>query len=202
MNRKVLLAALLAVVTVFGASAQKVVGDLSPLKGQTEINLVLDFEGTMVSKGSVGIGMGKPISETEEKFVADAIKGKSEKDKENWLKEWNVTLRNDSYSVLTRDMNNHLKKKFSVGDYPDAEYTIVVKVTLIETCFSPINKKASKVSADVSFVKTGETSPFATVTYSRLSNPASAYAGYFIKQIAMSFGMVGMNLGKAVAKVK
>jgi len=201
MNKKVLLVALLAVATMLSASAQKVSGNLSPLKGQTEINVVLDFSGTMVSTGSV---MGKPIKETEEKFVADAIKDKSDAEKEQWLTEWNVKLRDGAYAILVKDMGNVLTKKgISVGSYPNAEYTIIVKVTLIETGhFVGISVRASAITADVSFVKTGETSPFATIAYNRISNGASAYVAYLIARVEMSFGMLGINLGRVISKVK
>jgi hypothetical protein len=116
MNRKVLFAVLLSVATVC-ASAQKFSGNISPLKNQKEVNLVLDFSGTLVN--------GK----AENTYIAEETKGKSKTEKEEWISEWKEKLREDTYAMLANDLDKAVSPKwFSVGDYRDAEYTIVVKV--------------------------------------------------------------------------
>jgi len=170
-------------------SAQKLVGNISPLKSQKEVNLVLDFSKTLVN--------GK----AESKYIAEETKGKNATEKEKWLSEWNEKLRADTYAVLTKDLNKAVSKWFSVGDFPDAEHTIIVKVKEITTGFyaGPFAKQ-SAVKADVSFVKTGTTKSFATIEFKKASSKISHTVPYFVSRIAMSFGTLGDNMGKVMSK--
>ena len=203
MNKKVLLTALFAVTIMFGVSAQKISGNLSPLKGQTKLNLVIDFSETKVSE-KVSFISDKPIDvKPEEKYVADKINDKSDEEKERFLAEWNVKLRDEAYSFLIKDMNSALNKKgkeITVGNSPNAEYTIMVKVTLIEAGSFVGIKERSRVSADVSFVKTGETKEFASTTYNRIFNYVSDCVPHHVIRIAMSFGTLGSNICKTISK--
>lgn len=186
MNNKILLVMLLSMATVC-ASAQKLSGSLTPLKGQKKVNIVLDFSGTLVN--------GK----SEEKYIAEETKGKSQKEKEEWLADWNEKLRTQAYDKLVNDLNK--ATSFSVGKYEDAQYTIYVKVIDINTgFFAGVVAKASNIKSEVRFVKTGETSPFATVTFKKSCSPISANVPYYVTRIVMSFGSLGDDIGKAIKK--
>ena len=171
-------------------SAQKFSGNITPLKGQTEVNAVLDFSTTLVN--------GK----TEEKYIADETKGKTPEEKEKWLKEWGENLRSNAYSMLTKDLTKNLKEKpFVVGNYPDAEYTIHIKVINITTgYFAGVMAKASAVKSEVRFIKNGETTPIATVVYKNSSSMISSTIPYFVTRIAMSFGSLGDDIAKTINK--
>jgi hypothetical protein len=190
MNKKMLFATLLSVATVFSASAQKLSGDISPLKTQKEVNVVLDFSETLVN--------GK----AEDKYISDETKGKSETEKAQWLSEWNENLRSNAYAMLIKDLGDEVSEKyFSVGEYKDAEYTINIKVRDITTgFFAGIVARASAIRADVSFVKTGEAEPFASVEFKKSSNSISANVPYFITRITMSFGELGEDIGEMIYK--
>jgi len=185
MKRKVLFTVLLSIAMVWSASAQKISGDISPLKGQKEVNVVIDFTGTLVN--------GK----AEQIYIDAETKKKNEVEKEKWLTAWNNTLRTDAYSSLIKHLNDRLgNNNFTAGDFANAEYTIIVKVKDITTGFfaGPITK-ASAVKADVTFVRTGETTPFATVIFKKSSGAFSSEMPHLITRIAMSFGSLGMELG-------
>ena len=188
--KKVLVATLLLAMTVFGASAQKISGSLAPLKGQKQVNVVLDFTGTLVN--------GKP----EESHVEFFSRNKTEEEIEKWRSEWYNDLRNQSYAMFVRDLNNKVSKKhFTVGNFPEAGYTIVVNVRDITPgFFAGVMTKPSAVRADISFVKTGETKPFATTNFKRVSSSASSSMPYFVTRIALSFGSLGLHLGNSINK--
>ena len=190
MNRKVLFVALLSVATVFGASAQKISGNLSPLKGQEKVNVVLDFSGTLVNGAS------------EESYIAKETKGKSEADKEKWLEEWNTNLRSNAYGLFTKELNDRVSKNFfTAGDFADAGCTIIVKVKDITTgMFAGPFSKPSAIKADVNFVKTGETTPFATVEFKKSTSAFSTEMPHLVTRITMSFGSLGMELGVLLSK--
>jgi len=188
MSKKVILAALCAVATVFGASAQKLVGDISPLKGQQKVNVVIDFAGTTVEK------------KVESVYIANETRRMNAADKEKWLTDWNVTLRSQARELFITEVNNGLKNQsFLVGDFPDAGCTIVVKVLDITPgSFMPISK-SSVLKVDVNFVgKDGKT--FATIPYKYISNSASSYIPVLVTRIVMSYGVLGVNVAAVINK--
>ncbi|MDR0295720.1 MAG: hypothetical protein LBH91_06000 [Prevotellaceae bacterium] len=190
MKIKILFTGLLSIAMAWSASAQKISDDISPLKGQKEVNVVLDFTGTSVN--------GK----AEQIYIDVEPKKKSEADKAKWLKEWNNNLRSDANGMLIRNLNEKgNNNSFSFGKHATAQYTIIVKVKDITTGFfaGPITK-SSAVKADVSFVKTGETTPFATVVFKKFSGAFSSEMPHLVTRIAMSFGSLGMELGFLIAK--
>jgi len=186
MKIKVLFAVLLSMAIAWSASAQKLSGDLSPLKGQTKINVVLDFTGTLVN--------GKP----EQTYIDNETKKKNEADKAKWLSEWNNNLRADAYSMLIKNLNDTKwnTHSFSYGNHATAEYTIIVQVKDITTgLFAGPITRSSAVKADVNFVRTGETTPFATIVFKKCSGAFSSEMPHLITRIAMSFGSLGMESG-------
>ena len=186
MNKKVLFAVLLSVATMFGVSAQKLSGDLSPLKGQENVNVVIDFSGTTVNRIP------------EEKYIANETRRKSAADKEKWLKEWNEDLRAQAHELFAVELNKNLKNQtFVVGDYPDAEYTINVRVLDITPGRFMPTSKASALKVEVTFVgKDGKS--LATVPYKYISNSASSYIPVTVTRIVMSYGMLGVNLAAVI----
>ena len=190
--KKVLIAALLSVVTMFGVSAQKLVGSLSPLKGQKEVNLVIEFSENLLVNGKA-----------EDKFLKETLaQKKTEEEKERVLEEWNKDMRTQAYAVLVKSVNDKVSKNhFTVGDFPDAEYTIVVKVKEIQAgYYAVVSSRASEIKSEVRFIKTGETKPFATIEYKKTSNYFSKSIPYWITRITMSFAQLGAELGFAMSK--
>jgi hypothetical protein len=174
----------------FSVSAQKLSGDISPLKGEKEVNVILDFSTTLVN--------GK----SEEKYIAEETKGKNKEDKEQWLTEWNENLRSNAYTMLTNTLTKNLRNKiFVAGDYSDAEYIIHIKVIDISTgYFAGPFAKASAIKANVSFINKGEPTPMATVEYKNSSDVISSSMPYFVTRIAMSFGSLGNDIASTINK--
>jgi hypothetical protein len=171
-------------------SAQKLTGDLSPLKGQKEVNVVLDFSTTLVN--------GK----AEAKYIADETKGKMPEEKEQWLTEWTKNLPSNAYSMLTNDLFKTMKEPyFLVGDYPDADYTIHIRIIDITTgYFAGVMAKASAIKSEVIFIKKGEETPTAVVLYKSSCSVISSTIPYFVTRIAMSFGKMGDDIANTINK--
>ena len=183
MNKRTLLTVWLIVATVC-VSAQKISGDISPLKGQREVNVVIDFSGTWVD------------GYTEESYIAKEIKDKTEEEKTQWLKEWNEYLRENAYSMFISYFN---KKKEKVGllvdNAPNAEYTIYVKVKEIYVgIYSPTGTGGSKMITDISFIKTGDSIPFATIT----GQYSQGIDFWFVHRIARAFGILAWEIAKKI----
>ena len=189
MNKRVLIVALLSLATVC-VSAQKLSGDIKPLKGQKEVNVVIDFSGTTVN-GSA-----------EEKYIENETKAKNDEEKATWLNDWNENLRTSAYSMLTNDLNKAVVDNwFAVGNYPNAEYTINVKVLNITTgYFAGPMGKPSVLKVMVTFVKTGDTTPIATVEYKNSSSGISYTIPVLVTRIGVSFGKLGDQLADLINK--
>ena len=173
-----------------GVTAQKLSGNISPLKGQKEVNVVLDFSGTLVN------------NQPEQAHIDHEINGKTEEEKVKWLKEWNEDLRTNAYTMLTDNLGKNLRDvTFTIGKYPNADITINIKVINIETgYFAGPFAKPSVVNANVSFIKKGESAPFATVQYKKCSNGFSSTVAYHVTRITMSFGRLGDELAVLINK--
>jgi len=187
MNRKVLFTALLSVATLFGVSAQKLTGDISPLKNQEKVNVVIDFSGTTVNKKAEAV------------YIANETRRMKAADKEKWLKDWNESLRAQAHELFAVEVNKNLKNQtFLVGDYPEAEYTINVKVLNISVgSFIPSRDSALKV--EVTFVgKDGKS--FASIPYKSISNPASSYIPVLVTRVVMSYGSLGVSVAAIMNK--
>ena len=190
MYRKILLVVLLSVATGFCVSAQKISGDVSPLKDQTTVNVAIDFSTTLIN--------GK----AEEKYIAEETKGKNDEEKAGWMEEWKEKMPSESYVLLITGMKSELGENlFLPAEFPDAEYTINIKVKDITTgYFAGPFSKASAIKADVSFVKTGETTPFATIEFKNSCSPASSVMPYFVTRVSLSFGKLGDEIGELIYK--
>jgi hypothetical protein len=186
MNSKIFLVVLLSIAT-FSASAQKLSGNISPLKNQKEVNVVIDFSGTNAE--------GRP----EATYIEIKTKGKTDEQIAQFLTELNEQLRNDAYKSLTEKMNDVVQGNlFIAGDYPNAECTIYVTVKDYHPGIFLMRN--STVRADVSFVKTGETVPFATLPYKAVVGKFSSNVPLWVTRTAMAFGYLGDSIGKVVAK--
>lgn len=186
---------LLFVAIVVGASAQNYKGDITPIKGQQEVNLTLDFSDMWVNGTS------------EEAWIAEEIKDKTEEETTQWFSEWNEVLRSKAYSEFVEYFNKETKKTgMMVGVYQNAAYTINVKVIEIFTgWYGGVLSQPARLSTDISFIKTGEIIPFATITqhYSRTDFWATGkvYA-WFANRISSAFRAIGKDISKSIIDFK
>ncbi len=175
--------------TITAVQAQKVKGDLSSLKGQKEINIQFDYKGVTYD------------GDSEAKYLKDEDLAKDPE----WKAAWTSTYRTEKWEPrLVEDINKELEKKgVVVGDYPDATYTIIVKLSDIDPgSFAGPMSQPAKINGTVSYVKTGSTSAFATCELKNI-----AYSPYFMNprpeiRVAEAFSNVGEIIGKQLSKIK
>ena len=186
--------ALLSIVTMSAsaqkAKEQKFSGDVSSLKDQKEINVVIDFTGMTVN------------DQPEESHIEFFTKDKNMQEKERWITEWNVEMRNDCYKKIIEGFykNKKMKKnnlQWSFGNFANAENTIYIKVINIDT--GAFLLKNTRVKADISILKTGENTPFATMPCNIYGLQSSNVATP-IGQIASTFKMLGFYICFQITK--
>jgi hypothetical protein len=186
--KKIIIVILVVFTATIGAAfAQRISGNLTPLKGQ-EVNLILDFSGLTVN--------GK----SEESYMENEVKNKNEKDKKEWLEEWNVKLRKEAFNNFVKGFNKEVEKHFRVGAFPKATYTINVKIKDISPGFyAGIMNKPAQLKVEITFLKAGESTPITTVVYKKATSVFNDEIPITITRIENAFqGLGGFFLGRAV----
>jgi len=184
--RKLLFVLALSVLAM-GVSAQKLVGNVGQMRGQKEVNLVIDFTGVTVS--------GK----SEESYIENETKAKTDEEKEKWLKGWNEDLRTRAYAKFASEFNKFINDEFyKIGDFPSAEYTINLKViNIVPGHFAGPVSKSPVLTTKVTFVKKGEETPFGTMDYKKMT--AVIYEiPVLSERVANAFGTHGMQLARGL----
>lgn len=193
-----LLAALMLLFASAGF-AQKVKvtqGKLDFLKGQKNINVIYKYD---------KMGVGK--YDKEEDYVNDKVTdynekeaGKGDKWKENW-----IAARENQYKPKFEELMNKGLSKYNVtvGDYPEAEYTLVLNTTFTEPGFNVgVMRRPAFINLDAVFVKTAELeNALATVTIERSPGQDGMGfdydAGYRIQE---AYAKAGKELAKFLNK--
>jgi hypothetical protein len=184
MNKKVLFTVLLSVVTIFSASAQKFKPVPSFLKGQPEINIVFDFS---------NIKYGK---ETQ----AEQYKSKGKE----WVAQWEGQRRNNFIEVFTGTLNDELKKvNVTTGEFPNAEYTIIVEVLNCYFGFyAGVMAQPASMEARLKIVKTGTKEILSQITLNESQNPITvAVTPVDFDRLSLAVGEVGEEAGEKLVKI-
>jgi len=184
MNKKVLFAVLLSVAAVFGVSAQKFNPVPAFLKGEKQINLVFDYSQVKFDGAS------------KEKYY----KGKDQA----WIEEWEGKRWENNAHMFGTSVNSQLKKlDVNVGDFSDAQYTIIVVV--LDCDFGSFSAgflpaAPGKVQATINIVKTGTTEVLTSITMKAKQNSFSTVGtAVDFDRIALAFSNLGDDVGKKLS---
>lgn len=179
-------------------SAQKMKiesGNLSFLKGQTEINVEFDFSNTTFynEKMSEQDYINKRVKE-----IGDD-KGKAEADK--WLEDWNSSKEDSFTEKFISSFNKNGDIQASEDD--SAPYTLIVEtVWIYPGWFAGVMKQPAKITTNLKFVETANRNNVLAVVSSK-NAPGD---GYFIgvannnDRIAEGYAKTGKSLAGLVKK--
>ncbi len=121
-------------------------------------------------KRALNFGVGKFKTETAytDKKVAEYNEDEAGKG-DKWLESWNADKEN-TYQIKFEELLNleSLEEGVNItyGNYPDAEYTLILKTTFLEPGYNiGISRKNAYINVEVIFVKTEDKStPVAVMT--------------------------------------
>lgn len=186
---KKLLLVVLTIGLAVAVQAQKVTGDISCLKGQSQINITFDYQGVTYD------------GDSESKYLKNENLAKDSE----WRTAWTSTYRTEKWEPrLTEDLNKEIaKKKMECGDFPEATYTIIVKLVDIDPgSFAGPMSVPAKITANASIVNTETNEVMATIELKKI-----AYNPYFTAprpelRVAEAFSCVGELIGKKLSKIK
>lgn len=185
---KKIIVMVLVLCTMTALQAQKIKGDASCLKGQSEINIKFDYKGVTYD------------GDSESKY----LKGEDKAKDPEWKAAWTSSFRSEIWeNRLIEDLNKEISGKgMECGDFEGAKYTVIVKFVDIDpgTFAGPMSIPA-RITCNVSFVKTGSTSPFATLELKKISYK------YFMspmpeQRVGEAMSCVGEAIGKQMSKIK
>jgi hypothetical protein len=183
------------VLVAAAASAQKIKatkGDFSALKGQSKVNVEFVYDNVMVGKDKEKDYIDRKVKEYNEKEA-----GKGDK----WKAAWN----NDRKSRYEPHFFEQFNKQsgLNAGSFPDAKYTLVVKVKRIEPGFNiVVMRKFAEIDTEISLVETSNKGKvLGTVTADRAPGRTYGYDDYDTGvRISEAFEMLGKSFGKYLAK--
>ena len=186
---KKLLLAVLTISLAVAVQAQKVTGDISRLKGQSQINIKFDYEGVTYD------------GDSESKYFKKEDLAK----KADWRTAWTSTYRTDKWEPrLTDDLNKEIAKKdMECGDFPEATYTIIVKLVDIDPgSFAGPMSVPARITANAIIVNTETNETMATIELKKIT-----HSGYFMNprpelRVGEAFSCVGEAIGKKLSKIK
>lgn len=175
-------------IVVMAASAQKLKGNIDFLKGQEEVNVIFDFDGVTMD------------GDTEQEYIEDRIEDQSKEDADKWLAEWNGSARKSFKKTYVKYFNDE-SKKFEIGNFPEAEYTIIVKINDIDPGnFAGPFSNPAKIKTTVNIIKTGEEGTIlASISNNKDYNNFTISPVEF-NRIESGFGEAGKMLAKFMNK--
>jgi hypothetical protein len=172
------------------ASAQKLKGKIDFLKGIERVNIVFDFEGLTIN--------GK----SEASFVELLKEEKTAEIADDWKSEWENSQRERFKTSYMKGCNDKLNNG-SIGVFPEAQYTIVVKIEDIDPgVYAGPFSRAAKIKSTVSFAKTGEEAILASYTSKDYNNAGNGIYCPPLRfdRIDTGFNEAGEKLGKVLNK--
>ncbi len=170
-------------------------GDLDFLKGQKTINVQYDYS---------AMGVGKYDREAD--YVEDKVNDYNKKEAgkgDEWKKNW-IADREERFEPKFEElMNNELEDEgIEIGDYPDAEYTLMLKTTFTEPGFNVgVARKNAYTDLEAVFIPTGSTDEAATISID--NSPGRGGMGYDFDsgyRIQESYAKAGKELAQFLKK--
>ena len=178
-------------------SAQKMKfesGDLKFLKGQTELNVEMNFDKATFYNEKMS--EEEYIDKRTKEIGAD--KGKSEAD--NWLTDWNKS-KGDFGDKFIASLNKNSDIKASMNS--NATYTVIVETTWIYPgWFAGVMKQPAKVSTILKFVETANPGKVLAVINSKNAPGDGNFVGVANNndRIAEGYAKTGKTLAGLVKK--
>jgi hypothetical protein len=173
---------------VTAASAQKLKGNIDFLKGQRNVNITFDFSGVTIDGDPEKAYVRERMADEKTPEAADA-----------WKAEWEGSARESFQAMYIKYCNDELDN-LRIGVFPDAQYTLIVKVNDIDPGnFAGPFSNPAKISSTANIVRTGEDAVFATITSKKDFNPYAIPPIEF-HRIAAAFGEAGKRVGNLLAK--
>ena len=184
MKRIFVLLVVMASVTFM--QAQKLKGDLSPLSGQKELNVVFVYDGVTYD------------GDSEAKFFK---KNDDHDDFEQWKKDWTGEFRTNMWEPeMLKDWNNEMSK-LQAGNYPNAKYTAIVKITDIDPgSFAGPFSQPCKLTGTITFVPTGSADSFAIITFSDVAGNGYQMTPVVEHRVKFAFSELGEEIGEICNK--
>jgi len=194
--KKIVLLFFVAITSVVSAQKMKVVsGDFKFLKGQKELNLVMDYSQMKFYKENMN--EEAYIKKRENDISAD--KGTTEAEK--WKNDWEHSKNNTFVEKFLASMNKNTSIKTSENN-SQAKYTLIVEtVWIYPGWFGGVMKQPAKVNTVLKFIETANPS---VVLLEITSNNAlgDSYIGVANTndRIAEGYAKTAKSLGKMLSK--
>ncbi len=173
---------------IFMAQAQKVKGDLAPLKGQSKVNVEFVYDGVTYD------------GDSEAKFFKD---NSDRDDFEQWKQNWTSRFREDLWEAsFLEDLNEEVKAlNIDFGEQAGATYTMIVKMVDIDPgSFAGPFSVPCRLTGDISFVTTGSSDSFATISFTKIQGNGYQMSPIIEHRVKFAFEELGETIGEILKK--
>ncbi|MFN6943331.1 MAG: hypothetical protein ACK4ND_00175 [Cytophagaceae bacterium] len=180
--------------SVFGQKITVVSGDLKAIKGLKKLNIEYDYSNMSVGK-----------YDKEEDYVNEKVAEKNEANPgkgDEWKGKW-IGDREKRFQPKFEELfKKYLKADISIGQFDDADYTMVLRTTHTEPGFNigmGIIRKVAHTNLEAVFYKKGSNSPVLVISIYR--SPGEDAMGYDFDRahrIQESYAKAGKSLGKFI----
>ena len=185
---KKLFVLLLTFCSVCLLQAQKVNGDLSPLKGVAKVNVEFSYDGVTYD------------GDSEAEFFAD---NKDHDNFEQWKKDWKSRFRKEKWEAnFLAKVNEEVGDlKVVFGTYPKADYTMKVKMVDIDPgSFAGPFSAPCKLTGEIRFVSKGSSDDFATMSFKKAQGNPYKMTPVIEDRVRFAFEDLGSNVGRVLKK--
>lgn len=173
---------------VFVAQAQKVKGDLSPLKGQSKVNVEFVYDGVTYDGDS----------------EADFFKDHSDRDDfEQWKKDWTGSFRSDMWEPeFLEELNDEIEGlHMTFGEFAGTTYTMIVKINDIDPgSFAGPFSVPCMLAGEISIVKTGSSESIATISFSKVAGNGFQLTPIIEHRVKFAYDELGETIGEVLKK--
>jgi hypothetical protein len=184
--------AALATISVSAQKVKLIEGDLSVLKGQTEINTTFDYE---------HLGVGKFADEADYLAKKKAEYNKKEPGRgDTWEKSW----KEDRPARFEPKFNTLFQENSDIkaGEYPNAKYTLVFKTKFVEPGYNIyVSRKNASIDGEAWIIDSATKAVVAKLSVDDC--PGRTFGGYDYDtgtRIQESYAVAGKGLGKFIKK--
>ena len=199
MKKLAVLVVLFIASTMTSQKMEVVKGDFGFLKGQKEINVIMDYSNMTVMKEK----------KSNADYVADRTKELNDKVRGNgdaWAQKWNASremIWNPKFMELVNVVLAKEKKDLSFKEgAKDAKYTLIVETVWLFTGFDVmVMKQPAKVTTNLKFVETANKSNV-LLEISSENAPGDQYGNNFSNEsrIGEGYAKTGKSLAKMILK--
>lgn len=172
---------------IFNISGQNFKGDLSPLRNQTDIHIIIHFSNLTID------------GEKEEDWIKDKIEDKTLEEQNEWLTNWNSIWPDSIYIKEFIDkLNDEIKDlSFNASKNITAPYTLKITISDIDPgAFAGPFSTEARISGNILIYQSDSSTQIATMKFHNFKGNPYFLTPIMEHRIGNAFARLGEHIGQ------